>query len=124
MFPLLVFHFNPTQLIETCSGNFKTFGTTVFDSAAPKLISLVKPHNEDKDKQYNFSSLGRESQFKKVAAHNIDNEGSRYDFASVMHYPNWAFQKARGLDTIRAKPQHGNPVSKGRVRRDNFCYNL
>lgn len=52
-----------------------------------------------------------ESQFKKVKETDIDSKGSPYDFASVMHYPKWAFQKAQGLDTIRAKPQHGNPVS-------------
>ena len=52
---------------------------------------------------------GRESQFKKVPAHNIDNNGSPYDYGSVMHYPDWAFAKRRGLKTIRAL--RGNPVS-------------
>lgn len=46
---------------------------------------------------------GMQSQFKKVSQSDVDSKGSPYDYASVMHYPKWAFQKARGLDTIRPK---------------------
>jgi hypothetical protein len=56
------------------------------------------------------NTLGMDSQFKKVSANNIDNHGSPYDFASIMHYPKWAFQKSRGLDTISVKREHGRQV--------------
>ena len=50
-----------------------------------------------------FLFQGMQSQFKKVSQSDVDSKGSPYDYASVMHYPKWAFQKARGLDTIRPK---------------------
>ncbi|XP_028394112.1 nematocyst expressed protein 6-like [Dendronephthya gigantea] len=55
---------------------------------------------------WNNIKQGMDSQFRKVPHHNVDNQGSRYDFASVMHYPKWAFQKSRGLDTIRPRPKY------------------
>lgn len=52
---------------------------------------------------WNNIKQGMESQFKKVRHTDVDSKGSPYDYASVMHYPKWAFQKSRGLDTIRPK---------------------
>ena len=42
------------------------------------------------------------AQFEKNDPNEVLNYGP-YDFGSVMHYPDWAFQASAGLKTIRGK---------------------
>lgn len=46
---------------------------------------------------------GLESAFVKNTASNAQTLGLGYDYASIMHYSSFAFARARGLETIRAK---------------------
>ena len=57
---------------------------------------------------------GKEHNFAKRSADEIDSQGSQYDYASIMHYPVWAFSRngnpTLSVNNAAAYAAQGSPI--------------